>query len=116
MIFLGVVLEVIGYFFFWCIYNDYKKFKIQTSVNNVIDKTKLKQCYTGDTLKGTIICIVIGCAFAIGGMACIMNSSGGGYTSYHYLDKDQKQWYQDNYGNGKSKEYTKAIDNYKKSK
>lgn len=116
MIFLGVILGVIAFFLFSGVYSDYNKFKIQSSVNNVVDKTKLKQCYKGDTLKGTIICIVIGCAFAIGGMACIMNSSGGGYTSYHYLDKDQKQWYQDNYGNGKSKEYTKAIDNYKKSK
>lgn len=81
MIFLGVVLGVIAHFFFWTIREDYKKFKTSTAINGQIDKTKLKQFYSGDTLKGTILCIVIGSAFTIGCLACLSSSFSSNSTS-----------------------------------
>ncbi len=117
MMFLGVFLGFIAFCFFAGVHSDYNKFKIQSSVNNVVDKTKLRQCYKGDTLKWTIILIVIGIAFALGANFCIMNSFRNNSPSkWDSLTKEEKQWYKDNYGDGQYKKYKDAVDSYKKTK
>lgn len=65
-----------------------------------------------------IVLITVG-IIAFGAYLGTSMSSGSGSSSkgdrWDSLSKEEKQWYERNYGGGKSEQYRKAIDDYKSS-
>ena len=60
-----------------------------------------------------IIFIIIGLVIFIG--SSVSNNSSSTSSKWNNLTNNEKQWYINNYGNGKSEQYRNAINNYKKS-
>ncbi len=68
-----------------------------------------------------------GIVLIVGGIICFMaylgsfmifdsgSSSSSKGDRWDSLSKEEKQWYERNYGGGKSEQYRKAIDEYKSS-
>ena len=84
--------------------------------NNTKTPNNLKLTTTKDK-KGATIMLLIGVVLLIMGVVFAANSggTGGSKSKYQSLTKEEKAWYQRNYGNGKSEQYTKAIEDYKKT-
>jgi len=65
-----------------------------------------------------IVLITVG-IIAFGAYLATSMSSGSSSSSkgdrWDSLSKEEKQWYERNYGGGKSEQYRKAIDDYKSS-
>lgn len=84
----------------------------------LIGATFLYDAYKNGSNKGKsiiwgIILLVIGLVIFIGLSAS--NNSSSTSSKWNNLTNEEKQWYTNNYGNGKSEQYRNAINNYKKS-
>ena len=100
MVVLGYIIGIIGLILFFGAFGE----KENLEKNKNTDKsTVVKMFIVG------IILTVIGIRLLVGA-----NSSGSS-SKWDSLTKEEKQWYTDNYGNGKGEQYQKAIEDYKKS-
>lgn len=98
--FLGYFLGIIGLGLFFGAFGEKER----------LEKNK-------ETNKSSVVkMFLIGTILAIAGIGIIVSeNSSGSSNKWESLTKEEKKWYQDNYGNGKSEQYTKAIEDYKKS-
>ena len=111
MTFLGVVLGMVGFISLMGVYQDYKTKNKNLKANG--KKLEPKEFFT----KGYIIATIVGIACIIGFFICSCNVPNKSKTNkWDSLTKEEKQWYEDNYGDGQYDKYKKAIDNYKKNK
>ena len=62
-----------------------------------------------------IIIGIIGFGAYLGTSMSSGSSSSSKSDRWDSLSKEEQQWYERNYGGGKSEQYRKAIDDYKKS-
>ncbi len=65
---------------------------------------------------GKFLTILILSIFFISLIFTLANGSGKKESDWDKLSDDEKQWYHDNYGNGKMDDYKDAIDDYKNSR
>lgn len=104
MTFFACLLLFVGGFMCYGVYDDRKKSKSNpdTKVSNTTNKITL---------------LLIGIALIIAAVVILISSgsSSSGKNKWQSLTKEEKAWYERNYGNGKSEKYTKAIEDYKKT-
>ncbi len=111
MYILTTFLGFVGIISLLSVYGDYKEKNKTLKANG---KTlEMKTFFT----KGYIIVTVVGIACIIGFLVCLPNVNVSSEKSNRWdsLTKEEKQWYEDNYGDGQYEKYKDAIDSYKES-
>ena len=107
---LVTILGAIGLMLLCGLYGDYKKQK--TNLEKQGKKIRAKDFFT----KPVKIMSIVGVICTFSAFAIIIANSGsysGSKSKWDSLTKEEKQWYEDNYGGGKSQQYTDAINKYK---
>lgn len=110
MSFLAIIFGIVGVICLYGVYDDYKTKKKELEANG--KKIEMQTFFTKGYKKATVIgitCIVI--ALFVGSLIPSEEPS-----KWDKLTDEEKQWYEDNYGNGQFDTYKKAIEDYKKSK
>lgn len=113
MFYLLIILSgIIGFVCLTGVYGDYKKQKeiLQKDGKELQKKDFFTKGYKIATLVG-IVCLI----FFIVGSCSLGGSSSSKKNKWDSLTQEEQQWYERNYGGGKSQEIDKAIDNYKSS-
>lgn len=77
------------------------------------EETKTNVTRANKMPEGTIYAIIVIIIFTIALISGFVGNGSSSKSEWDKLTKEEKQWYKDNYGGGKSQEIDRAIEKYK---